>query len=296
MRILVTGMNGQVGRELRAADWPAGAHLIAFDRDALDLGDKQTVAARVAEVAPDVVINAAAYTAVDRAEDEPETAYRVNRDGPAALAAACEDSGAALVHISTDYVFDGTKDGPWTPEDTVRPLGTYGASKAAGEDAVRASVERHVILRTAWVHAAHGHNFVRTMLKHGAQKDQLKVVGDQFGGPTAADDIAAALVGIADHIVQGKTHWGTYHFCGAPRASWYDFAQAVFDRAEPVWGRRPEVARITSAEWPTPVTRPANSVLDCMRLKADYGIEQPDWRARLTAIVARLVASHEGKV
>ena len=296
MRILVTGMNGQLGRELRAANWPTGTELLAFDRDALDLGDVQTVAARVAKLAPDVVVNAAAYTAVDRAEDEPEAAYRVNRDGPAALAPACADVGAALLQVSTDYVFDGTKDSPWTPHDPVRPLGTYGASKAAGEDAVRTSLDRHVILRTAWVHAAHGHNFVRTMLKHGAQKDHLKVVGDQFSGPTAADDIAAALVVIADQIAEGREHWGTYHFCGAPTASWYDFAQAIFDRAQPVWGRRPEVTRITSAEWPTPVSRPANSALDCTSLKTDYGIEQPDWRARLTAIVARLVASHEGKV
>jgi dTDP-4-dehydrorhamnose reductase len=151
-----------------------------------------------------------------------------------------------------------------------------------------------VILRTAWVHAAHGHNFVRTMLKHGAQKEQLKVVGDQIGGPTAADDIAAALVTIAGRIAGGAAAFGTHHFCGAPAASWYDFAQAVFDRAEPVWGRRPAVERITSDQWPTPVTRPANSVLDCTGLTEAYGIEQPDWQTRLSAIVARLLAGGAG--
>jgi dTDP-4-dehydrorhamnose reductase len=294
MRVVVTGMNGQVGRELRAADWPQSIQLIALDRAGLDVGDPDAVAEVTAATHPDVVINAAAYTAVDRAEEEPEAAYRANRDGPAALAAACADQGAALVHLSTDYVFDGSGTRPWHVDDPVRPLGVYGRSKAAGEEAVRETLDRHVIVRTAWVHAPHGHNFVRTILRVGAERADLKVVGDQRGCPTAAGDIAAALVTIAGRIADGQGRFGTYHFCGQPAVSWHAFAETIFTLAEPFTARRPRVACITSADWPTPVTRPANSVLDCSTLKADYGIWQPDWRVSLKPVVARLLAADYG--
>jgi dTDP-4-dehydrorhamnose reductase len=289
MRVLVTGMNGQVGRELRAADWPIQIEMVALDRAALDLAEDERIPVILDAYKPDVVVNAAAYTAVDKAEEEPDAAYRTNHDGPAALASACAERGTALIHLSTDYVFDGSKAGPWTPDDPVAPLGTYGFSKAAGEVAVRQRLERHLILRTAWVHSIHGNNFVKTMLRVGAERDQLNVVGDQIGGPTAARDIAAAIVELTERIADGRARFGTYHFCGQPAASWWDFAQSVFELSAPVWGRRPAVAEITSAEWPTPVARPANSVLDCTALMRDHGVEQPDWRKSLKPIVAELL-------
>lgn len=293
MRVLVTGANGQVGRELAAATWPAQTELEVHGRDTLDIADRASVEDRVAAARPDVVINAAAYTAVDKAEEEPEAAFRANRDGPANLARACQTHGAALLHVSTDYVFDGTKDGAWAESDPVRPLGTYGRSKADGEQAVRAALERHVILRTAWVHSRHGHNFVRTMLRVGAQRDQMQVVDDQIGCPTAAADIAAALIAIARQLVDGPAHYGTYHFCGREPVSWHGFAEAIFDLAAPHWGRRPAVAKITSDQWPTPTERPANSVLDCQALGRDYGIPAADWRSSLRPIVQALLAEQD---
>ena len=295
MRVLVTGMNGQVGRELRAAVWPEASELIAMDRTALDLASAARMSPLFDSLAPDVVVNAAAYTAVDRAEDEPDTAYQVNRDGPAALATACAERGTALVHLSTDYVFDGSKTRPWTPADPVAPLGVYGASKAAGEAAVRERLDRHIILRTAWVHSDHGHNFVKTMLRAGAERDELKVVGDQIGGPTAASDIAAALVTLTGKIADSRDGFGTYHFCGDPPVSWHGFARAIIDVAAPIWGRRPTLTEITSADWPTPAARPANSVLDCTSLLRDHGISQPDWRKSLKPVVARLLAQSLGE-
>lgn len=289
MRVLVTGMNGQVGRELRAADWPPRIELITLDRATLDLAEDERIPVILDAYEPDVVVNAAAFTAVDQAEDEPDAAYRANHDGPLALAAACAARGIALIHLSTDYVFDGRKTGPWTPDDPVAPLGTYGFSKATGEVAVRQRLDRHLILRTAWVHSVHGHNFVKTMLRVGAERDQLEVVGDQIGGPTAAGDIAAAVVELTERIADGRARFGTYHFCGQPAVSWHAFAQAIFDLAEPVWGRRPVVEEITSAEWPTRAARPANAVLDCTSLVRDHGIAQPDWRVSLKPIVARLL-------
>jgi dTDP-4-dehydrorhamnose reductase len=288
-------MNGQVGRELRAAAWPEASELIAMDRTALDVAAAAHLPTVLDTLAPDVVVNAAAYTAVDRAEDEPGAAYRANRDGPAALAAACAERGTALVHLSTDYVFDGRKTGSWTPTDAVAPLGTYGASKAAGEAAVRDRLDCHIILRTAWVHSDYGHNFVKTMLRAGAERDDLRVVGDQIGGPTAASDIAAALVELAGRIVDSRDGFGTYHFCGRPPVSWHGFAEAIFDIAEPIWGRRPRLTEITSADWPTPAARPANSVLDCTALMRDHGIAQPDWRESLKPVVARLLAPSLGR-
>jgi dTDP-4-dehydrorhamnose reductase len=293
MRFLVTGAQGQVGRALAAAAWPEGAQVAVHGRDRLDITDPQAVAAALDEARPDVVVNAAAYTAVDQAEAEPETAFAANRDGPAQLARACRDRGAALLHLSTDYVFDGTKDAPWREDDPVRPLGVYGHSKAEGEAAVRAALDRHVILRTAWVHSAGGHNFVRTMLRVGAQRDRLQVVDDQVGCPTAAADIAAALIAIADRIARGDGRFGTYHFCGDEAVSWHGFATAIFDLAAAHWGRRPEVARITSDQWPTPAQRPANSVLDCAALARDYGIPAADWRSSLRTIVAALLAGDD---
>ena len=294
MRVLLVGSGGQLGRALRAAEWPPGSALIALDRHALDITEPDAPAREIARWRPDVVVNAAAYTAVDRAESEPAAAFAANRDGPAHLAAACAAEGAALVHLSTDYVFDGESDRPWRPSDPVRPLGVYGKSKAAGEEAVRQALKRHVIVRTAWLHAAHGHNFVATMLRAGRSAERLRIVNDQIGAPTPAADLARALSRIADRIHAGHGAYGTYHFCAEPAVSWHGFADAIFDTAARYGYPKPELAGIPSDQWPTAAPRPCYSVLDCSTLQSDYGVSRSDWRTRLPAIVAALVDRDRG--
>lgn len=203
---------------------------------------------------------------MDRAETERDAAWAANCDGAAHIAASCRDMGIPLIHISTDYVFDGTKGGPYREDDPVNPLSVYGASKEAGERAVRDALREHVILRTAWVYSAHGHNFVKTMLRLAAECPALRVVADQTGAPTAAADLAAAIAHIATQIGAGNTAWGTYHFTGAGAVTWHGFAEAIFARAERWRGPKPRVEAIATAEYPTPARRPANSVLDCARI------------------------------
>lgn len=239
---------------------------------------------------PDLVFNATAYTAVDKAESDAEAAFAINRDGPGHVAAACAAAGAALVHVSTDYVFDGEKGAPYTEEDPVAPLGVYGQSKEAGEQAVRAHLDRALIVRTAWVFSAHGHNFVKTMLRLAAERDELRVVADQHGCPTPAADLADALVHAAWRCLEDKTEslWGTYHFCGAGPTTWQGLAEAVVARQAPVTGRRPPVRAITSAEFPTPVKRPANSVLDTGRFTAAFDRPPRPWQEGLSDVLAEL--------
>ncbi len=289
--VLVLG-TGQVGTELMRAAWPAGLRPEQRGRDRLDLGDRAAIAAAIAERPWTFVVNAAAYTAVDKAEADAEPAEAVNRDAPAAMAAACAKAGVPLLHISTDYVFDGTKAGPYTEDDPVAPLGVYGTSKEAGERAIRAVLDRHVILRTAWVFSAHGHNFVKTMLRLAGTHDSLRVVVDQHGGPTAAAAIAAAIVRVAEAVtVEGRDDlWGTYHFCGAPATTWHGLAEAVVDGQSPVTGRKPPVRAIATEEYPTPAKRPANSILDCRRFESAFGLPQPDWRQDLADVLAELMA------
>ncbi|MGC2855060.1 dTDP-4-dehydrorhamnose reductase [Novispirillum sp. DQ9] len=295
MRILIVGSGGQVGTELRRLDWAPGHVVTAVDQPELDITDRAAVLGAVADLRPDVLINAAAYTAVDRCETEVALATAVNRDGPAHLAEACAKVGAALLHISTDYVFDGDKPGAYVEDDPVCPLGVYGQSKEAGERAVRDALDRHIILRTAWVYAAHGANFVRTMLRFGAERDELRVVADQVGCPTSAADIARALARIAEATAGegAENAWGTYHYAGAGVTSWHGFAERVFDYAEPVWGRRPRVTAITTDEWPTPTRRPKNSALDCSRVVATFGVERPSWQDSLRPVVAALLAADQ---
>jgi dTDP-4-dehydrorhamnose reductase len=225
------------------------------------------------------VINAAAYTAVDLAETEKKQAFEVNRDGPANLAGFCADAGIPLVHISTDYVFDGSKAGAYREDDPVAPIGVYGQSKAAGEAEVRRKIPEHLIVRTAWLYGVHGHNFVKTMLRLGREKKTLRVVDDQTGCPTYAADLARAILSMADHILAGKkTPWGTYHYCGAGSVTWCGFAQAIFKiAAKHEAFAAPSVIPITSAEYPTPVKRPANSVLDCSKIAKQFGIQPRPW-------------------
>ena len=291
MKLLVTGAAGQVGHELCRRAWPAGYTLAAFDHRGLDIAERDAVAAAIARERPDIVVNAAAYTAVDRAESEPDAAWAGNCIGPGNLAVACRDAAIPLVHLSTDYVFDGSKSGAYREDDPVAPLGVYGKSKEAGERAVREALAEHVILRTAWVYGAHGHNFVKTMLRLGAERPVLRVVADQIGSPTGAADIAAAIGGVVDRLGAGQTNWGTYHFAGAGAVSWHGFAEAIFELAAPWRGPPPRVEAITTADYPTPAQRPKNSVLDCRRIGKAFGIAPRPWRDALAEVIGELYAS-----
>jgi dTDP-4-dehydrorhamnose reductase len=286
MRALIFGATGQVARELALAAPGRGFAVTALDRQAADLADPAACARAVQEAAADVVINAAAYTAVDKAEDEPALAHTVNGAAPGAMAEAAAAKGVPFLHVSTDYVFDGRPGRAWREDDPVGPLGAYGASKLAGEAAVAVAGPDHVILRTAWVFSSHGNNFVRTMLRVGQGRPEMRVVGDQRGGPTAARDIAAALLTIAAAWGAGRGAPGVFHFAGAPATTWADFAEAIFARSG--WAEPPAVSRIATADWPTKAVRPANSVLDCGRIRAAYGIEQPDWRRALDDVLEDL--------
>ena len=283
MKVLVFGRTGQLATEL-ARRAPAGWQMQTLGREAADLEDPAACARIVAESDADIVINAAAYTAVDRAEEEEARAHVINADAPAAMARAAAARGLPFLHVSTDYVFDGAGDRPWRPDDAPAPLGAYGRTKLAGERGVAAAGGAHVILRTSWVFSAHGSNFVKTMLRVGPERGALRVVDDQVGGPTAAGDIAAALFAIAAAFAQGRGTSGVYHFAGQPFVSWADFAREIFARA----GLDVAVESIPSSEYPTPAPRPRNSRLDGAALMADYGIAPPDWRAALDGVLAEL--------
>jgi dTDP-4-dehydrorhamnose reductase len=291
---MVFGAGGQVGREVCRADWPVTYELVPFDRNAADITKAATVGAIIARERPDLVINLAAYTAVDRAESEPEAAWAVNCAGAAHIAAACGEDGAPFVHLSTDYVFDGRKSEPYHEEDAVAPLNVYGRSKEAGERAVRAAAPRHIILRTAWVYGAYGTNFVKTMLRLGAERPVLRVVSDQRGSPTAAADIAAALIAIARQIERGETKSGTFHFAAASSTTWHGFAEEIVGLARRfgAWpsGSGPRVEPITTDQYPTAAQRPMNSVLDCRKIAA-LGISPPSWQSSLPAVVRELVGA-----
>ena len=291
MKILVFGAGGQIGREVCRAAWPPGSAILPLDRKAVDITKSASVSAMLAREKPDLAINLAAYTAVDRAESEPEAAWVVNCAGAAHIAAACDESATPLIHLSTDYVFDGCKIGPYREKDAVGPLGVYGRSKEAGERAVRAAVARHVILRTAWVFGAYGANFVKTMLRLAAERPVLRVVADQRGCPTAAADIAATLMVIAEHVGRGEAKWGTYHFVGAVAVSWHGFAQAIFDLAAPQLAVRPQVEPISTDQYPTPARRPMNSVLDCRKIAEAFGIRPPPWQVGLASVIRELLDS-----
>ena len=287
MKLLLLGSAGQVGRELCRLEWPAGYRIAAFDRDRVDIALPHSVDAAFARERPDLVINAAAYTAVDRAESDSEAAWAINCAGPGNLAAACCAASIPLIHISTDYVYDGAKPAFYVEGDPINPLGVYGRSKAAGDAAVAAALAEHVILRTAWVYSAHGNNFVKTMLRLSSERSRLRVVADQHGSPTAAADIAAAIVAIAARIGAGAGRWGVFHFTGAGTTTWHGFAEAVVQLA----GRGVPVDAISTAEYPTPARRPANSVLDCGKVAAAYGVAGRPWRDALAEVVAELAAA-----
>lgn len=277
--ILVFGKTGQVATELQLQ-----ADVTALDRHAADLSDPASCAAAIREHRPDVVINAAAYTAVDRAEEEPDLAQVINAQAPAAMAQACADLGIPFLHVSTDYVFDGSGTDPWQVNDPIAPLSVYGRTKAAGEEAVREAGGAYAILRTSWVFSAHGNNFVKTMLRLSETRDALSVVDDQIGGPTPAAGIAAALLDMARAMRTGQSG-GTYHYAGTPSTSWKCFARETFAAA----GRKVDVTGIPTCDYPTPATRPLNSRLDCSALESDFGISPPIWKADLAQIVRKFL-------
>jgi dTDP-4-dehydrorhamnose reductase len=281
MSILVIGKTGQVAREL--AKLP---DVICVGREEADLTAPEQVSHAIHAYTPSAVINAAAYTAVDRAEDEEALATLINGDAPGVMARDCAVLGIPFVHISTDYVLDGGGTRPWQPDDATGPLGAYGRSKLTGENKVRAAGGAYAILRTSWVVSAHGNNFAKTMLRLGAERDVLNIVADQIGGPTAAKDIARACHSMAQQLVESPDRAGTYHFAGGPDCSWADFARAIFDQA----GLTCAVTDIPTSAYPTPAERPLNSRMDCTATETVFGIKRPDWQASLTDILTDLGA------
>jgi len=266
-------------------------------REQLDITDADQVAAVVALLKPGMIINAAAYTHVDNAETHSEQAFAVNREGAARLAEAARYACIPLLHISTDYVFSGEARKPYREEDEVAPTGVYGASKLAGEEAIRAVLDEHLILRTSWVYGAHGHNFVKTMLRLGRQRDSLSVVADQFGCPTQAGSIADVLLQLTQRYArEGSLAWGLYHYSGRSPCTWFDFAVEIFRQAaaKGMLPKQPQVSSITTAQYPTPARRPAWSVLDCSRFETTFGIATHDWHEDLSVVLDALATAETG--
>jgi len=290
MKVLLTGASGQLGWELCRRGPARGLQIVALDRQALDITEPQAVEQTVSDSDAHLVVNTAAYTAVDKAETEPELAFAVNRDGPALLASACARAGVPLLHVSTDYVFDGSKKGPYLETDPVSPLGVYGRSKAAGEEEIRSRLPEHVIVRTSWLYGIHGRNFVKTMLWLGAERQVLQVVADQYGCPTCAADLAEALLTIGQTIVDREAPpYGTYHYCGKGSTTWHGFAREIFTLARahiPMKVKRVEA--ITTEDYPTPAKRPLNSVLDCSILEKEFGIKRRPWPESLADMIEEL--------
>ncbi len=295
MRIAVTGTTGQLVRSLLAAD-AASVEVVAIGRPELDLAQPTDIRATLARAGADCIVNAAAYTAVDKAESEPGLAMAVNGTGAGAIAAAAAALGLPLIQISTDYVFDGAHPRPWREDDETGPLGAYGRSKLAGEQAVAAAGDNHAILRTAWVYSPFGANFVKTMLRLAESRDELGVVADQVGSPTYAPDLADAVIAVAKALVtnpKDASLRGIFHAAGSGETSWAGLAQAVFAASAQLGGPTARVKPITTTQYPTPARRPANSRLDCSRLAARYGLRLPPWQDSVRACVAELLARPE---
>jgi len=293
MRIVVTGKNGQVVTSLVERRTAAGHEVIALGRPELDLADPDSIDRAVAAAKPDVIVSAAAYTAVDKAESEEDLAYAINARGAGAVAAVAARLNVPLIHLSTDYVFAGALNRSWTESDPTRPIGVYGLSKLAGEEAVLTAGGNCAILRTSWVYSPFGGNFVKTMLRLAGDRDEVSVVADQIGNPTSALDIADGVVKVAENLVANADPAlrGVFHMTAQGEASWADFAQHIFAESAAQGGPSASVKAITTADYPTPAARPANSRLDCAKLAETHGVTLPDWRAALPPVIARLLAS-----
>jgi dTDP-4-dehydrorhamnose reductase len=293
MRILVIGRSGQLAQSLARVGPTRGVALSLAGRPEVDMGDAGSLGRSIAAMQPDVVINAAAYTAVDKAESEREVAFAINAGGPGALAAATAAAGVPLIHVSTDYVFDGSKSAPYLETDPTGPVNAYGASKLEGERGVAAHNPRHVIVRTAWVVSPFGANFVKTMLRLAAERDELRVVADQVGSPTYAIDLADWLISIAEQVValpEGDRAWGVTNLANTGAASWAEVAEVALAASVAYGRRRVPVRAITTAEYPTPARRPANSLLDLARSKALFGLRPSTWQDAIGRCVEELCA------
>lgn len=275
--ILVFGGNGQLGQELARKAVEHGAALVALPRSEADITSTDQVDAAIHRYKPNVIVNAAAYTAVDQAEDEYDIALRANAHGPAVLAAACQSADIPLIHISTDYVFDGKKAGAYLETDAIAPIGVYGRTKAAGETAVRDCMPKHLIIRTSWVYSEFGKNFLKTILRLARERDELRIVADQHGSPTSTAALASAILSIAPQLRNENTRWGTYHLSGTGVTSWHGFAEWIVAVQARHTKRKPMVLPITTQDYPTKAARPANSALDCTLIKNVFGIAPEGW-------------------
>jgi dTDP-4-dehydrorhamnose reductase len=289
MRTVIIGTSGQLALELRRGARSDSLALAPAHK--VDVSDAASLEPWLDAQAPGLVLNASAYTAVDKAESERERAFAINAEGPATLARWCERHGAALVHVSTDYVFDGSKPGGYRVDDATGPLNVYGASKLAGEQHVRRELARHLILRTSWVFSAHGQNFVKTMLRLARERDELRVVADQFGRPTPAAELARVILELAERFAAGEAlAWGTYHVAGAGSCNWHAFAEAIVAEQAELTARRPRVVPITTQDYPLPAPRPQSSILDTTSFEAAFGIELRPWQGGLRDVVRELVS------
>lgn len=286
--IVLFGAGGQLGQEVVGHARRIGAPLSAFDRRKADITDRNAVARAINRPGVELVINAAAYTKVDQAESEPDQAFAVNATGATVVAEACAEAGLPLIHISTDYVFDGNADYAYREDEPIAPLGVYGRSKAAGEDAVRQHNPNHVILRTAWVYGVYGKNFLKTVLRLAAEQDELRIVADQWGAPTSTEDLAAAIFRIRSKCAGAP--WGTYHFTGAGKTTWQGFASRVVEAQARFTGRHPRVTAIATAEFASKAKRPVNSVLDTAHFAAVFGLSAAPWQQAVDRTVVKLLS------
>lgn len=297
--IMIVGAGGQLGCELARRAPEAGLQSYALSVQQLDIAQHDAVLRAVGRIEPAVVINAAAYTEVDKAETDAEAAFAANRDGPAHLAEACVAANIPLIHLSTDYVFDGTKQTPYLEADLTVPLGIYGKSKLAGEEAVRQVCSRHVILRTSWLYGVHGQNFVKTMLRRARERESLRVVDDQHGAPTCAGDLAEAILTLAGRLQSGDwpdEGFGTFHCTNHGATTWCGFARKIFAAAAPTLGRQPEIEAITTNDYPTPARRPLHSVLDCRLIARVHGIALRSWQQATAETVNAILAQVQAEV
>jgi len=293
MKILLTGANGQLGHEIAEQGKSLSFDILSTDLQDLDITNKNQVQHTFDAFHPALVINAAAYTNVDRAEIEPKTAFAINAEGPDILANACMKADIPMIHISTDYVFNGKKKTPYLETDPVSPLGVYGSSKEAGEAKMRDQLKKHIIIRTAWLYSVHGHNFIKTMLKLFKQKTKLTVVDDQYGSPTSAQDLANAVLIIAGCVQRKQDQkWGTYHYCGQGETTWYEFACTILEMAKPYNGfQTNEIEPIATEQYPTPAKRPQYSALNCNRIKKNFNIDTKIWQDSLAVSIKQIMST-----
>ncbi|MBW1758998.1 MAG: dTDP-4-dehydrorhamnose reductase [Deltaproteobacteria bacterium] len=293
MKILVTGSKGQLGWELIRKSSDFDFEILGTDRFQLDITRQNQIESFFTQFQPDLVINAAAYTNVDAAESDPKTAFAVNKTGPSNLAKVCEKYAVPLIHVSTDYVFDGQKGSPYLETDPVSPLGVYGKSKEEGENEIRLHIKAHVIIRTAWLYGAYGHNFVKTMLRLGREKNGIIVVDDQYGSPTSASDLAEAVLTISKQIQDGlDVKWGTYHYCGKGITTWHGFAEKIFETAKKYGPLKiTNIKPVTTTEYPTQTKRPEFSALDCTLIEKNFSINPKPWEDSLKVVIDRVLGN-----